>query len=141
MDGMPEMEARLLLIRQQEAWNRGDAAGYSADVAKECWFTNILGQTHEGRPAFEERHAEIFKTIFAGSRLRMEVLRFRQLTAESAMVEAKAVVTGFRGLPPGVAAGAGGALHTRLLQVLEKAGGKWRVAAYHNVDVKTQEEK
>ncbi len=133
-----EEEIRLLLERQADAWNRGDAAGHAADIEEDCWFTNLLGHTPQGKAAFVERHERIFQTIFQGSRLSLDVLRLKRLGEHLAMVESRAVLSGFRALPPGVQACADGALHTRLLLVLVHRGGAWRVSAYHNVDVKPE---
>ncbi len=128
-------EIRRLLGRQTDAWNRGDAAAYAEAASEEIWFTNILGQARTGKREFLERHAEIFAEIFGGSRLEQETVRLRLLTADAAMVETAARLTGFRALPPGIAPAQDGALHTRLLQVLVRQEGQWRIAAYHNVAV------
>jgi hypothetical protein len=45
-------------------------------------------------------------------------------------------ITGFQKLLPGASADTKGRLRKRLLQVLVKDGGEWKIAAYHNVDVK-----
>lgn len=128
-------EIRRLLDRQMDAWNQGDAAAYAEAASEEIWFTNILGQTRTGRREFLERHAEIFAGIFRGSRLEQETMRLRLLAPDVAMVESAVRLTGFRALPPGIAPAPDGALHTRLLQVLVRQEGRWRVAAYHNVAV------
>ena len=96
------------------------------------------GSTVDLHTPFVARHEKIFQTIFLGSRLDLEVLRLKRLSEDLAMVEAKAVLSGFRALPPGVKACADGALHARLLEVLVRREGEWRVAAYHNVDVKPE---
>lgn len=128
-------EIRRLLDRQVDAWNQGDAAAYAEDASEEIWFTNILGQTRTGRREFLERHAEIFAGIFRGSRLGQETMRLRLLAPDVAMVETAVRLTDFRSLPPGIAPAQDGALHTRLLQVLVRQEGRWRVAAYHNIAV------
>ncbi len=130
-----EQEIRSLLDRQTDAWNRGDAAAYAADASAEIWFTNILGQSATGKRPFLDRHEVIFRTIFSGSRLEQEMLRWRLIAPGAAMVETRVTLTGFRALPRGIAAAADGALHTRLLQVLILEDGRWRIAAYHNVAV------
>jgi len=130
-----EREIRQLLDRQTDAWNRGDGAEYAADASEEIWFTNILGQTATGRRPFLERHGAIFSTIFQGSRLEQEILRWRMLAPGVAMVETRVTLTGFQALPPGISPSADGVLHTRLLQVLRQEEGLWRIAAYHNVAV------
>lgn len=128
-------EIRGLLDRQTEAWNQGDAAAFAEAALEEIWFTNILGQTRARKREFVERHAEIFAGIFRGSRLEQETIRLRPLAPGAAMVETAVRLTNFRALPPGIAPAPDGLLHTRLLQVLVRDRGQWRVAAYHNVAV------
>jgi len=135
MENTVREEVRRLLDRQMDAWNQGDAAAYAEDASEEIWFTNILGQTRTGRREFLERHAEILAGIFRGSRLEQETLRLRLLAPDVAMVESAVRLTGFRALPSGIAPAQDGALHTRLLQVLVRQEGQWRVATYHNVAV------
>ena len=53
-----------------------------------------------------------------------------------AVVETLTRVRGVSQPPPGVSLDSGGALRTRLLQVLVKRAGEWKIIAYHNVDVK-----
>ena len=62
-------------------------------------------------------------------------LRF--VRPDVAIVESLQTVSGFQKLLPGTSADAKGRLRTRLLQVLLKDGGEWKIAAYHNVDVKS----
>lgn len=131
-----EASVRALVARETAAWNRGDARGYSEAFEQNGWFTNVLGLTYSGRNAFEQRHAKIFATFFRGSHLRQTVQRIRVLRPNVAMVEVDTEVTGYRSLPPGVRAGADGVLRTRLLEILDRENGKWRMVAYHNVDVK-----
>ena len=52
------------------------------------------------------------------------------------IVETLQTITGYHRLLPGTSADAKGRLRTRLLQVLVKDGGEWKIASYHNVDVK-----
>jgi hypothetical protein len=53
-----------------------------------------------------------------------------------AVVETLTSVSGMAETAPGTAADGKGRLRTRLLQVVAKAGGEWKIVAYHNVDVK-----
>jgi|OpeIllAssembly_1097287.scaffolds.fasta_scaffold44672_2 uncharacterized protein (TIGR02246 family) len=133
-----EREAAIqkVIAAQVEAWNRGDAKAHAADCREDVLFTNVLGITYGSRAAFEERHAAIFSTFFAGSRLSVTVHSLRFPRPDVALVDLETAVTGYKGLPPGVRAAADGSLKTRMLQVLVEDGGQWRVAAYHNVDVK-----
>lgn len=131
-----ESAIRKLVDQQTKAWNRGDARRYAQSFEKDGWFTNILGQVYSGHDAFEQRHAEIFATVFKGSHLRQTVRRVRFLQPDAALVDVDTEMTGFQALPPGVCADANGVLRTRLEQVMLRQRGKWWVVAYHNVDVK-----
>ena len=54
-----------------------------------------------------------------------------KLRPDVAIVETLQTVTGFQKLLPGTSADAKGRLRARLLQVLVKGGGEWKIAAYH----------
>ncbi len=125
-----------MVARQQDAWNRGDAAAYSVDFDEQGTFTNIIGDTQFGREAFESRHAQIFATIFRGSTLTLQVRRIHFPSPDIALVDLDTRLSGYQTLPPGVLPPSDGILHTRLLQVFIRQDQQWRVAAYHNVDLK-----
>ena len=131
-----EEKITAIIKKQQDAWNRADAAGLSSDCHEEMTFTPILGQTYFGRAAFEERHQTIFATIFKDSSLDMAISRIHFPTPDVAVVDIHAVLGNFRALPPGVMAQKDGMLHTCLLEVLVRSGSSWQVMAYHNVDTK-----
>lgn len=127
---------RLLLDREEEAWNRGDAAAYAAGFIGDCWATNIRGEILDGLQPFILRHEQIFSGLFRGSRLKLDIVRLRLLDDHVALVETDCRLSGFLALPPGVQPSPEGPLLTRLLQVLVRRDGQWRVAVYHNIDVK-----
>jgi uncharacterized protein (TIGR02246 family) len=129
-------EIHKILSRQQAAWNRGDARAYSQDCDEGISFTNILGSVYFGRKDFDERHAEIFATVFKGSRLKLTPKRIHSPTPFMAVVDLGTEVTGYQALPPGVKASADGVLRTSLLQVFLHTEEGWRMVAYHNVDIK-----
>ncbi|MCA2002081.1 MAG: SgcJ/EcaC family oxidoreductase [Chloroflexi bacterium] len=129
-------EVAQMIRRQQEAWNRGDAAGYAADCDEQMSFTNLIGKTFFGREVFEERHAFLFGSIFKGSRLEMDIRRIHFPAPNVALVDVACTLAGYQRLPEGAAPQSDGLLHTCLLEVLVRAESGWRVAAYHNVDVK-----
>jgi uncharacterized protein (TIGR02246 family) len=131
-----EAAVRAVVAEETAAWNVGDAKAYSAHVAQDVSFTNILGVVMYGRKAFETRHAEIFRTVFKGSHLQQTMQRLRFVTPDVAIVDVDSEVRGFAGLPPAVKPFPDGTLRTRLLQVLVKRDGEWWIEAYHNVDAK-----
>ncbi len=131
-----EARIRAIIAEQVAAWNAGDAKAFSASFAKDGSFTNIRGTVFYGHRAFEDRHMEIFRTFFKGSKLAMSPTKIRLVRPDVAIVDVATELSGLTGIPPGVKPGTDGRIHTRLQEVFVKNGGKWRVESYHNVDVK-----
>jgi len=133
-------EAAIRSILQEEvtAWNKGDAQAYSQHFAADGTFTNIRGMFFTGHQAFLDRHEEIFKGMFRGTVVRQDVVSLRFVRSDVAVVETLTSVSGFSasGPPPGTPADAKGRLRTRLLQVMVKDAGEWKITVYHNVDIK-----
>jgi uncharacterized protein (TIGR02246 family) len=131
-----EAAIRSILQRQQDAWNKGDAKAFAADAEEDCLFTNIIGTPYPGRKDFEERHATIFRTVFAGSHLAIRIRTLKIITPDVAITESELALRDYKGLPPGVHASEDGVLYTELEEVFVKRGSDWRMAAFHNVDRK-----
>lgn len=123
-----------IINRQQDAWNRGDAAAFARDCDPEMSFTNIESRMFVGREPFEERHRLLFDGPFAGSTLEMTIKRVWLPADNVAIVDVACALAGFQRLPEGVAPADDGRLHTNLMEVLVHADSTWRVVAYHNVD-------
>jgi len=131
-----ENAVRAILQSQEDAWNKGDAKAFAAHAAEDCLFTNIVGTPFVGRQIFEERHAHIFATIYAGSHLTMRIRTLKFVTADVVIVEAELALTGYKSLPPGIQADADRTLYTELEEVLVNRPGGWQMVAFHNVDRK-----
>ena len=131
-----EARIRAIIAEQVTAWNAGDAKAFSASFAKDGSFTNVRGTVFYGHRAFEDRHAEIFRGFFKGSKLAMSPTRIRFVRPDVAIVDVATELSELRGTPPGVKARADGKIRTRLQEVFVKDGGRWSIASYHNVDVK-----
>jgi uncharacterized protein (TIGR02246 family) len=101
-------------------------------------FTNIRGMFFTGHQEFRDRHEAIFKGEFRGTSLKQETVSLRFIRPDVAIAETLTWVSGFSkaGPPPGTQLDANGRLRTRLLQVLKKDGGVWKIVVYHNVDIK-----
>ncbi|MGH7624910.1 MAG: SgcJ/EcaC family oxidoreductase [Gemmatimonadaceae bacterium] len=118
------------------AWDQGDATAYSRHVAADATFTNIRGQFFTGQAAFLHQHAAIFESIFKHTTLQQDIVALRFLGPDVAVVEVLTAVTGVTQRRPGMTFDQHGRLRTRLLQVLARQAGEWKIVAYHNVDVK-----
>jgi uncharacterized protein (TIGR02246 family) len=136
--GANEATIRSILGDEVTSWNKGDADGYSRHFALDVTFTNIQGMFFMGKKAFRDRHEEIFKGPFRGTTLRQEIVSLRLVRSDVAIVDALTWVSGFSqsGPPPDTHIDANGRLRTRLLQMLVKDGGEWKITVYHNVDIK-----
>jgi uncharacterized protein (TIGR02246 family) len=126
---------RRIIENETATWNKGDAVGYSRDFAPAGTFTNIRGQYFVGYPAFLKQHQVIFDGMFRNSRLKQDVVSLRFIRPDVVVVETLTSVTSAQS-PPGVARDGSGAFHTRLLQVLARDRGIWKIVVYHNTDIK-----
>lgn len=131
-----EAAVRNIIQDETNAWNQGDAAAYSRHFATGGRFTNIRGQRFIGHAAFLKQHEVIFQGIFKHTMLQQDIVSLEFVGPDVAVVETLTSVSGVAQTAPGTVVDAKGRLRTRLLQVVARQGGEWRVVAYHNVDVK-----
>jgi uncharacterized protein (TIGR02246 family) len=134
--GPDDLAVRQIVQEQVSACNKGDAEAYSRHFAADGTFTNILGMFFTGHDAFRERHDQIFKGVFRGTTKQEDVVSIKFWRPDVAVVETLQTVNGIQKLFPGTSADAKGRLRIRLLQVFVKNNGEWKIAVYHNVDVK-----
>jgi uncharacterized protein (TIGR02246 family) len=134
--GGEERAIRTIIDEQQDAWNAGDAAGYSRRIAPEVSFTNLFGMVMYGAPAFAERHKSILDTFYKGTIKRHTVRKIRFVTPDVAIVDIDNELRGVTAMPGGIEVPPGGVLHTQLMEVFVRREDGWWVEAYHNVDVK-----
>jgi uncharacterized protein (TIGR02246 family) len=132
-----EIAIRNIIQEEITAWNAGDAVAYGRHFAADGTFTNVRGQFFTGRQAFIDRHDFVFKGQFHGSTLKQDIVSLKFVRPDVAVVEVLTSVTGIQKLSPGTNTDDKGRLRTRLLQVIVKDGGEWKIVAYNNVDVKS----
>ncbi|QHT70841.1 SgcJ/EcaC family oxidoreductase [Rhodocytophaga rosea] len=130
---------RAILEQEVFSWNSGDAPAYAKHFTQSGTFTNIGGMFFCGQKQFLDRHRELFQGIFANTVLQQEVVSFRLLRPEVAIVETLAYISGLSKdrVPTGVHIDSHGRLYSRLLQVFEKERSDWKIVVYHNVDLKS----
>ena len=124
-----------IVASQMDAWNRGDAKAFSAQFAADGSFTNVLGIVYYGHEAFEQRHAELFQTVFKSSKAKMSIRKLRFIRADVAVADVDCEVSGHATLPPGIPAAPDGTVRSRLQLVLVRENGDWGITAFHNVGV------
>ncbi len=124
-----------LVVAETNAWNRGDAEAFAAPFTEDGSFTNIIGMVYYGREAFEERHAEIFKTIYKGSVLKQSIGKLRFIRPDVATVDINVELSGVLSTPPSVRTEPDHVIRTKLQLVLVKEKGDRWITAYHNVAV------
>jgi uncharacterized protein (TIGR02246 family) len=127
---------RDIVKHEIETWNKGDAVGYSRDFAASGTFTNIRGQFFTGYPGYVKQHEVIFQGIFKKSTLKQDIASLKFITSDVAVLETVTTVNGAAHGPAGVTRDDKGRIRTRLLQVVARQNGVWKIMTYHNVDVK-----
>ncbi len=131
-----ETAVRNIIQEEIAAWNSGDAVGFARHFAADGTFTNLRGQFFTGREAFMERHDFIFKGIYRGTAMKQDVVSLKFVRPDVAVVETLMAVIGIQKLPPGMNVDDKGRLRSRLLQVMVKEGGEWKIGTFHNTDVR-----
>ncbi len=130
---MPTNDEDLIQQLLVDAWARGDAKAYGARFLADATFTNVNGLFHASREEFDRRQEEIFRGPLKGTTITLTPRKIRLIRRDVAIVDTDCSLFGYTVPPPGVHAGADGALRTCLLMVLVKENGSWWIAAYHNV--------
>ncbi|MGI9042582.1 MAG: YybH family protein [Gemmatimonadaceae bacterium] len=131
-----EQAIRAVIRNQTEAWGRQDAVAFSRDFAQDGIYTNIRGESLRGYDAFLQQHEAVFRTLFRNTSIAQDITVLVSPEPGVALVEALTALSGISQPPPGIVLDDRGRLRTRVLQVLVKRGGLWKVVAHHNVDVK-----
>lgn len=130
-----EAVIRAIVQNETDTWNKGDAVGYSKDFATNGTFTNIRGQFFTRYDGFLKQHQVIFDGIFKNTTLSQQVVSLKFVRPDVAIVETLTAVSGVAQPPTGVVLHEG-RIRTRLLQIVAKDSGVWRIVTYHNTDVK-----
>jgi hypothetical protein len=94
---------------------------------------NIIGARFESRDANLRRHADLFATIFKGSRLVVREMKIRPLGDFTACADLVLDLTGFSKLPPGIRPSIGNdVLRTRMHYVLVHDDTRWWIVFSQN---------
>lgn len=118
----------------QDAWNRGDAAGYASLFTEDADFVAWNGTYGRGRQAIEDGHRRLFGGALAGSRMVLVATGEEAAPPESLrFVRPDVAIMVIPGVVTLAEQSATGPDHESLQTfLLVKESGDWRVAAFHN---------
>jgi uncharacterized protein (TIGR02246 family) len=120
---------------EADAWNRGDAAAFSAHFAPDGSFTNIVGMQSYGRVPFQAQHQRIFSTIYKGSHNEFTIGRIHFIRPDVAVADIDGVLSHMVSVPPDTPLFPDGTMHVKLQLVLSQQNGAWQIDSFHNVTV------
>jgi len=124
-----------VLARLDSAWHAGDASMWVSHYVPDATFINIIGARMTDTSALRARLAQIFGGVFRGSRHVGTLRRLRFIGTDAAIIDEDIEITGFVGLPPGIAPTAPGVLQTRMRHVMTRRAGRWTIVASQNTAV------
>jgi uncharacterized protein (TIGR02246 family) len=124
-----EREIRAIVDRMFDAWGRGDAVAYHADLTDDADYVAFDGSRRSKADSIRS-HENLFRTVLYGSRLVGEVESVRFVTPDVAVVHVTgSVVEGWRQT-----------MRRRRLSlqtmVVVRRDGRWQVTAFHNTRVR-----
>ena len=114
-----------VISQLEAAWNALDAPAFAGHFAEDADFVNIRGEHHQGRAAIAAGHAAIFRTVYAGSSVKMALETARLLHPDVVLAHVHSVLD----VPQGPLAGRHRACFSL---VLTRPTGGWEIAAFHN---------
>ena len=125
-----EREIRAIVDRMFDAWGRGDAVAYHADLTDDADYVAFDGSRTTGRRAIATSHQQLFDKYLKGTRLTGRVESVRFLGPDVALVHATGgtVMRGKSRPSP----------ERDSIQTLVavRHGDEWRFAAFHNCRVR-----
>ena len=124
-----ESEIRQLQTRQQDAWNHHDAKAYAALFTDDADVVNVVGWWWKGRGEIERQLRAAYAVVFRESRLTIGDVAVRFLAGDIAIAHVRWTMEGAR-TPPSIPEPRQGIQ----IQVLQKRGGVWRIAAFQNTN-------
>lgn len=117
-----------IVARMADAWNRGDADAWVEPFADDAAFVTIFGQEFPDRETNRREHAEILQGVFKGSRIEAVIHRLHFVRPDVAVLALDVRLH----VPDD---GGTRLRRTRLLHVLERHVGDWRIVASQNTDI------
>jgi uncharacterized protein (TIGR02246 family) len=126
-DAADAAAVRAVALQQADAWNRHDAAAYSALFTPDCDVVNVVGWWWKSRAEMQAKLARAFTSVFRDSALKFTDVQVRFIEPDIAVAHASWTMSGMH-MPPGMPAPDRG-IQTL---VMTRHDGAWRIAVFQN---------
>ncbi|HEY9285169.1 MAG TPA: SgcJ/EcaC family oxidoreductase [Pyrinomonadaceae bacterium] len=126
-----EAAIRAAIRSVQDGWNAHDGKAFAAPFAADADYVVVNGMYLKGREAIEQGHAQIFSTIYKGSRNAAAVKGVRFIRPDVAVAHVEWNLE----FKVGGETRKARAVNT---MILTKEDGRWSIAAFQNTPVQTQ---
>lgn len=124
-----ESGIRQVQVAQADAWNKHDAAAYSALFTEDGDCVNVLGWWWRGRAEIQSKLTAAFAFVFHGSQLTITDTSVRLLSPTIAVAHVSWTMTGAK-TPPGMPEPRQGIE----IQVLQKIARHWLIVSFQNTN-------
>jgi uncharacterized protein (TIGR02246 family) len=117
-----------------DAWNRHDARAFTARVAPDAEWINVLGQVMDGKAEIEKEHTAAFSTFLRNSSLDIQARSFKLIRPDVALGRLTWKTTDDE------TPNHGRPIPTRngfMITVLTNERGRWSIVRMHNTDYST----
>ena len=127
-----EAAIRAVIANMADAWTKADAKLWGEQFAEDADFTVWTGTYVKGREAITRGHEELFKTIYPGTKQRLDVRSIRFLRDDVAVAHIEGYVVKkeeeFPAKPQVVP-----------VCVLTKEKGQWKIAVFQNTRIQSRQ--
>jgi uncharacterized protein (TIGR02246 family) len=128
-----EVAIRAIITNLADAWTKGDAKLWGEQFAGDADFTVWTGTYVKGREAITRGHEELFRTIYPGTKQRLNVRSIRFLRNDVAAVHVEGYVVKkeeeFPSTPQVVP-----------VLILTKEEGEWKIAVFQNTRIQLRQD-
>lgn len=128
LDQREQRAVQVILSTHVESWEAADGVRFASVFAADADFINIRGMHAKGRERIAAWHDQIFTGIYTGTRITLDPMDVRKLSADIAHV----IVGSTLHVPDGPSSGE---TETIANIVLARTVDDWEIAAFHNTRI------
>jgi uncharacterized protein (TIGR02246 family) len=128
-----ELAIRAIIANLADAWTKGDAKLWGEQFAEDADFTVWTGTYVKGREAITRGHGELFRTIYPGTKQRLNVRSIRFLRNDVAAVHVEGSVVKKEEEYPSTP-------QVVPVLILVKERGQWKIAVFQNTRVQSRQD-